>query len=233
MSEQIQTARKPNVLWGFTGSVATVKVPKAVLELRKKGYQVALIGTEKGKSLLLDGIGERYDPITFQKFENTVKIYVDSDEWTKEFTVGKDEVLHIELRKWADILVIAPLSANTLAKIANGICDNLLTCVVRAWDPRKPIVVAPAMNTFMWNSPFTEKHLNSLKTLQCITVVPPIVKTLACKDTGIGAMAEIEEIQRVLELYSASIPKRNNSNIKIIVLCITFTVIALKRSLLV
>ena len=89
------------------------------------------------------------------------------------------------------------------------------------------------MNTFMWNSPFTEKHLNSLKTLHCVIVVPPIVKTLACKDTGIGAMAEIEEIHRVLELYSASVPKRNNNKIKIILLCITFAVIALKRSPLV
>lgn len=56
---------------------------------------------------------------------------------------------------------MAPLSANTLAKIANGLCDNLLTCVVRAWDFAKPLVVAPSMNTLMWESPFTDKARRS------------------------------------------------------------------------
>ncbi|CAB4317634.1 unnamed protein product [Prunus armeniaca] len=60
-----------------------------------------------------------------------------------------DSVLHIELRCWADIMVIASLSANTLSKIAKGLCDNLLTCVVHAWDYSKPFFVAPAMNTLL------------------------------------------------------------------------------------
>jgi len=64
----------------------------------------------------------------------------DEDDWRSWKTVG-DDVLHIELRRWADIMVIAPLSANTLAKVANGMCDNLLTCVVRAWDWQKPLLV--------------------------------------------------------------------------------------------
>ncbi len=64
----------------------------------------------------------------------------DENDWQSWRAVG-DEVLHIELRRWADVLVIAPLSANTLAKAANGLCDNLLTCVVRAWDWQKPLLV--------------------------------------------------------------------------------------------
>ena len=64
----------------------------------------------------------------------------DEDDWRSWRAVG-DEVLHIELRRWADAVVIAPLSANTLAKAANGLCDNLLTCVVRAWDWQKPLLV--------------------------------------------------------------------------------------------
>lgn len=59
-----------------------------------------------------------------------------------------DEVMHIELRRWADVLVIAPLSANSLAKLAHGLCDNLLTCVARAWDWKKPFVVRTC--AFMW-----------------------------------------------------------------------------------
>jgi phosphopantothenoylcysteine decarboxylase len=95
--------------------------------------------------------------------------------------------------------VIAPLSANTLAKMANGLCDNLLvcrlhhplliyilqTCVVRAWDFKKPLIVAPAMNTLMWDHPFTEKHLKELTSLGVI-VISPIEKLLACGDKGKG-----------------------------------------------
>ena len=73
-----------------------------------------------------------------------------------------DAVLHIELRKWADVFVIAPLDANTLAKLAVGLCDNCLTCVWRAWDLAKPVVLAPAMNTLMWQHPFTRRHLRAI-----------------------------------------------------------------------
>ena len=86
------------------------------------------------------------------------------------------------------MFVVAPLSANTLAKMANGMCDNLLTCVVRAWDFSKPLLVAPAMNTYMWDSPFTTRHLEQLEALG-VTVVDPVSKKLACGDVGNGAMA--------------------------------------------
>ncbi|RYY36761.1 hypothetical protein EON62_01540 [archaeon] len=92
-------------------------------------------------------------------------------------------------------MVIAPLSANTLAKVAAGLCDNLLTCVLRAWDfdGGKPILVAPAMNTHMWTHPFTAKHLAVLQELG-MHVIPPIAKRLACGDVGHGAMAPVEDI---------------------------------------
>lgn len=66
--------------------------------------------------------------------------FQDEEEWRQWKVVG-DPVLHIELRRWADVLLLAPLSANTLAKVSNGLCDNLLTCVVRAWDFAKPLLV--------------------------------------------------------------------------------------------
>ncbi|KAJ1910997.1 putative phosphopantothenoylcysteine decarboxylase [Tieghemiomyces parasiticus] len=118
-----------------------------------------------------------------------------------------DPVIHIDLRKWADILVVVPLDANTLAKVANGLCDNLLTCVLRAWDFTKPCVVCPAMNTHMWDHPFTGKHLRVLVDELHFRVIPPISKLLACGDLGIGAMAEpvdimakVTEIIRELDL---------------------------------
>lgn len=104
-------------------------------------------------------------------------------------------MVHIELRKWADVLVIAPLSANTLGKMANGICDNLVTSVFRAWNVKeKPVIIAPAMNTLMWNSPFTEQHLETLQSLfnggtSKLHLIEPISKKLMCNDVGKGAMA--------------------------------------------
>ena len=73
-----------------------------------------------------------------------------------------DPVLHIALRQWADLLIVAPLDANTLAKFALGLSDNFLTCVFRAWDFSRPVVLAPAMNTLMWQSPVTLRHLRQL-----------------------------------------------------------------------
>lgn len=114
-----------------------------------------------------------------------------------------DPILHIELRRWAHLFLIAPTSANTLAKIANGLCDNLLVClllrllltlqsnVLRAWNPHIPILLAPAMNTQMYTHPITALHLSLIKThLPYIEVVNPIEKILACGDVGMGGMAE-------------------------------------------
>ncbi|XP_072881864.1 phosphopantothenoylcysteine decarboxylase isoform X1 [Hemitrygon akajei] len=139
------------------------------------------------------------------------KIYSDLDEW-EMWKQRTDPVLHIELRRWADLLVIAPLDANTLGKIANGICDNLLTCVVRAWDLKRPLLFCPAMNTAMWEHPITATQIQTLKGFGYIEV-PCIVKKLLCGDEGYGAMAEIstivEKVQEYLEqLYSNSLGEK-------------------------
>ncbi|XP_038840204.1 phosphopantothenoylcysteine decarboxylase isoform X2 [Salvelinus namaycush] len=111
-----------------------------------------------------------------------------------------DPVLHIELRRWADLLVIAPLDANTLGKIASGICDNLLTCVVRAWDTRRPLLFCPAMNTAMWHHPITCRQVDSLKEFGYVEI-PCIAKKLVCGDRGKGAMAEVSTIVDVVNQF--------------------------------
>lgn len=103
-------------------------------------------------------------------------------------------MLHIELRRWADLLVIAPLGANSLAKMAAGLCDNLLLSVVRAWDTEKRIVVAPAMNTAMWKHPLTEAHVRVLEAWGWVDVMRPVEKELACGDVGVGAMRPWEAV---------------------------------------
>jgi len=119
-----------------------------------------------------------------------------------------DPVLHIQLRDWADLAVIAPLSAHTMAKIANGLCDETLSCVLRAWDfgyttrKGKPLLLAPAMNTAMWEHPLTRSQLetiqgfwNSERSGDClIWTAKPQVKALACGEIGTGAMASVDYI---------------------------------------
>jgi phosphopantothenoylcysteine decarboxylase len=111
-----------------------------------------------------------------------------------------DPVLHVRLRNWADAAVIAPLSANTLGKLSNGLCDNLVTCVARAWPVKmKPFVVAPAMNTAMWKHPISEVQLEVLRREEFgCTVVEPVPKMLACGDYGVGGMASAKEIVRTV-----------------------------------
>jgi phosphopantothenoylcysteine decarboxylase len=125
-----------------------------------------------------------------------------------------DPVLHIELRNWADVMVVAPLSAHTLAKFAHGMCDDTLSSVARAWwsanassasslgstsiSTNNPMVVAPAMNTGMWQHPVTEQQLQTLTSFaphpSLVTIVQPQVKTLACGETGDGALAPVQDI---------------------------------------
>ncbi|XP_027989240.2 phosphopantothenoylcysteine decarboxylase isoform X3 [Eptesicus fuscus] len=104
-----------------------------------------------------------------------------------------DPVLHIDLRRWADLMLVAPLDANTLGKVASGICDNLLTCVIRAWDRRKPLLFCPAMNTAMWEHPLTSQQVGQLQAFGYIEI-PCVAKKLVCGDQGLGAMAEVDTI---------------------------------------
>lgn len=119
-------------------------------------------------------------------------ILCDLDEW-QQWSKRDDPVLHIELGKWADLMLVAPLDANTLAKMATGICDNLVLCTARAWDFGKPLFFCPAMNTRMWEHPITEQHIRTLsdwghREIKCIA------KRLMCGDTGLGAMQTPEII---------------------------------------
>ncbi|PIA62784.1 hypothetical protein AQUCO_00200656v1 [Aquilegia coerulea] len=182
------TARnKPRILLAASGSVAAIKFGSLCHSFCEWAEVRAVV--TKSSMHFIDKTSLPRDII----------LYTDEDEWSSWKKIG-DGVLHIELRKWADVMVIAPLSANTLAKIAGGLCDNLLTCVVRAWDFDKPLFVAPAMNTFMWNNPFTAQHLNSINSLG-ISLIPPTTKRLACGDYGNGAMAEPSLIYSTVMLH--------------------------------
>ena len=161
-----------NILVCCTGSVATIKLPELLEQLQKldcqEGVKVKVVLTENSRHFLppLSSLG--------------TDVLTDDDEWSTWQGRG-DPVLHIELRKWADLCLVTPLSANSLAKLSHGLADNLMTSVLRAWDFSKPVAVAPAMNTMMWEHPATSQHLSVLSQWG-YTVIPPVEKTLGNSD---------------------------------------------------
>ena len=137
------------VVLGVTGSVAAIYTRELFDDLRAAGHEVKVVATDAALYF--------FDAPPFGP-----ALVRDADEWPGNRYRRGDPVLHIELRRWADVLLIAPLDANTLAKLAAGLCDNCLTCVWRAWDVSRPVVLAPAMNTLMWEHPLTGRHLRQV-----------------------------------------------------------------------
>ena len=180
---------KIHVLLCATGSVATIKIPNIINALAKHANVVIrLIFTTSAKNFLQGQSEEQPSLMSIETLPNVEGIYFDEDEWKEPWKRG-NKILHIELRRWADIMVIAPLSANEMAKITQGLSDNLLLSVVRAWDTtglidpvrdipgvkwpkeegwsggpsKKRILVAPSMNTAMWLQPITKKQVQVLE----------------------------------------------------------------------
>lgn len=216
---------KVHILLAASGSVATIKLPNIAAALcRHENVAVRIIITECAQRFLAGQSSEQPVLESLRGIDGVEGIYRDADEWTTPWMRG-ESILHIELRKWAHLLLVAPLSANTMAKMTMGMADNLLLSVMRAWDTtglvdvgfktQKPIIfVAPAMNTAMWKHPITEKQLRVLRgewgwsesnPEGWVTVLDPIDKSLACGDVGTGGMMDWREIVRVIREYLGSL----------------------------
>ncbi|PHH92692.1 hypothetical protein CDD83_5929 [Cordyceps sp. RAO-2017] len=202
---------KRHLLLATSGSVATIKIVQIINGLAShSNLSIRLILTGAAEHFLGGQSAEQPTLAEVRRLPNVDGIYTDAAEWTRPWARGAP-ILHIEMRRWADVLVISPLSANTMAKMVAGICDNLLLSVVRAWDfdgsvdgVRKKIVVACAMNTAMWRHPVTAAHLRTLEQDWggddgWVEVLQPVSKTLACNDVGDGAMVDWQEIVAVIE----------------------------------
>ncbi|TDH64915.1 uncharacterized protein CCR75_000627 [Bremia lactucae] len=193
----MSNTRKPRVLLCASGSVATVKIPEIATRLNEVA-EICVVVTKTADFFLQRAKDYNaaawieYDTATQLPIESQGRIAVvrDKDEWESWGIVG-DSVRHIELKDWADVMLLAPMSANTLGKLANGLADNLLTCVARAWNTAKPFLFAPAMNTDMWNHPITAKQLCVLNEFG-YKMISPVEKKLACGVIGIGGLATVD-----------------------------------------
>lgn len=180
-----------NVLIGITGGIAAYKICELVRDFKKIGANVKVVMSPNA----LEFVGAK----TFETLSGN-EVYFDQ---FKAITSTK----HISLADWADLFVVAPLTANTLSKFANGICDNLLTSIFCASLGKKiPTILAPAMNEGMWRNTFVQENIAHLRTANC-EIIEPENGYLACGVDGIGRLAGVDVIfEKCMEKLSENRP---------------------------
>lgn len=180
--------KNKNILIGITGGIAAYKICPLIRLYKQAGASVRVVVTPNALNFVTK--------LTLQTLSCN-EVYVDN------FEIDEFKPEHIALTE-ADIFVIAPASANTIGKIANGICDNLLLSTACAFS--KPILVVPAMNENMWNNPFVQDNLSKLKS-HGYNVLEPESGFLACGANGVGRMKEPDEIfDKTIEILTSSCP---------------------------
>lgn len=187
-----------HVVLGVTGGIAAYKACEVVSRLRKLHAEVDVIMTENATRLV--------QPLTFETLSNRpvcVDTFARVESW---------DVKHISLAQKADIMVVAPATANLMAKLAHGIADDMLSTTLLA--TKAPILIAPAMNTGMWTAAATQQNLQTLIS-RGVKTVGPGSGFLACGDTGSGRMSEPVEIVEAIQ--SILCPKRDLEGLKVLV----------------
>lgn len=165
------------IVLGVTGGIAVYKAVDLVSRLRKQGAQVRVVMTEHAQQFVT--------PLTFKEISGN-QVAVSMWSSNQEFNVE-----HISLANWADVFLVAPATANILAKMACGLADDLLSTTLLA--AQAPIIVCPAMNTGMYENPVTQENIVKLKKLG-VTVMEPAVGMLACGTSGAGRLPEPAQI---------------------------------------
>ncbi|UCD15332.1 MAG: hypothetical protein JSV34_06355 [Candidatus Omnitrophota bacterium] len=172
---------KKNILLGICGGIASYKSCELVRLLIKEGFAVKVVMSPAATKFVT--------PLVFQNLSQN-PVYLDM------FDLSQADVGHISLTQWAHLCVIAPLTANTLSKIAGGVCDNLLTTVVCALAKNTKVLLAPAMNECMWKNPIIQENVAKLEKLKKYIVLTPPKGELACGIYGEGRMPEPQDIFR-------------------------------------
>ncbi len=164
------------ILLGVTGGIAAYRACELTSLAVKAGHSVRVVMTQNATHFV--------GPLSFEALSGSPVL-------TNTFA---DALAHIEWAKWADVAVVAPCSANVLAKLACGLADDALCTTLMALPRGRQVVIAPAMNTEMWLNPVTQRNLRWLDELGRFTIVAPTEKRLACGDFGPGGLAEPSDI---------------------------------------
>ncbi len=185
---------KKHILIGVTGGIAVYKMLDVESKLRKLGYEMNTIMTRNACEFV--------QPMAFQTISNN---YVVTDTFERPH---KWEVEHIALAKKADLMLIAPATANVIGKIAHGIADDMLTTTVMA--AKCPVVIAPAMNTAMYENEIVQENIAYLKSKGYL-FIEPVAGMLACGDVGSGKLASPDEIVAFVE---KTLEENNNKSLR-------------------
>lgn len=167
-----------NIILGVTAGIAIYKACDIVRRLKDQGLRVTVVMTRETQELIR--------PVVFQSLSGNKtyggELFIESDVW---------EIEHVSLAGKADLILVAPATANIIGKIAAGICDDMLTCAICA--SKAPVLIAPAMNENMYKNKITQENIKKLKILG-YKFIGPREGRLACGKTGLGCLAEVEEI---------------------------------------
>jgi len=180
-----------NILLGVSGGIAAYKVVDLASKLSSAGAGVNTVMTESACRLVAP-----------RSFEGVTHSAVFTSLWD---TPGEYEIDHIALVDWADIVVVAPATANIIGKIANGICDDLLsTMLCVCWA--KSTLLAPAMNNNMWTNPAVQRNVETAKQMG-FGLIGPVKGRLACGTEGMGRMSEPKDILEAIEKMASGIKR--------------------------
>ena len=179
---------KVKILLLISGSIAAVRIPLLVSKLVKENYIVKCVITKNGEKII--------QPLSLSILSRN-KCITDIDQWN--YKISKP--LHIALCEWADILLIAPLTATTLSKWVYGNAEGLVSSILIA--NTKPIIVAPAMNTNMWLNPATKSNYKKIKTFKNTLSIEPLKGLLACDQFGIGKIPTNDLISLAIKFVSS------------------------------
>lgn len=168
---------KKKMVLGVTGSIAAFKAAELASRLSQDHFDVSVIMTQEAEQFIT--------PLTLQVLSGN-KVYCPMFEVS-----GVWDVEHVSLADSADVILIAPATANVIAKLASGLCDDLLTCTVLA--AKAPVLIAPAMNEKMWEYPATQANVERLKKFG-MKFIGPVLGHLACGKNAMGRMSDCEEI---------------------------------------
>ena len=184
-SRKTMALQGKHILVGISGGIAAYKIPELIRGLVKAGAEVRVATTRHALEFVTE--------LTLQTVSGH-PIY--SDVFA---AINAHATEHISLPEWCDAMIVAPATANVVAKMAAGIADDALTTTICSCVARKPILIAPAMNDKMWENPATQHAVETIRSWQNVRVIEPAEGPLACGVVGKGRMPEAEELQEALE----------------------------------